>query len=102
MSLTIISSFKKPISCLQERRQPREGTGFGTRQENSETEVTTEPLGDSGHPTPYPRIPFFIFLSFPHTAYSSALEKEATGPNETSHLCTKQHIVDHAEISEFS
>lgn len=43
-----------------------------------------EPLGDSGHRRPYPGIPFFIFVSFLHTAYPSALDTEAAGSIETS------------------
>jgi hypothetical protein len=43
-----------------------------------------EPLGDSGHRRPYPEIPFFIFVSFPHAASSSALDTEAAGSIETS------------------
>lgn len=43
-----------------------------------------EPPGDSGRRRPYPGIPFFIFVSFLHTAYSSALDTEASGSIETS------------------
>lgn len=38
-----------------------------------ETEVMIEPLGDSGHRRPYPGIPFFIIISFPHAVYSTAM-----------------------------
>jgi hypothetical protein len=51
-----------------------------------------EPLGDSGHRRPYPGIPFFIFVLFPHAAYSSALDMEAVGSIETSvRMCQTTH-----------
>jgi hypothetical protein len=43
-----------------------------------------EPLGDSGYRRPYPGIPFFIFVSFPHAAYSSTRDMKAAGSIETS------------------
>lgn len=49
-----------------------------------ETEVTIKPLGDSGLRRPYPGITFFIIVSFPHAACSSALDTGAAGSIETS------------------
>lgn len=49
-----------------------------------ETEVMIEPLADSGHRRPYPGIPFFIIVTFPHAASSSALDTGAAGSIETS------------------